>query len=117
MQRTVIPSKTLATVQAGAFRGNLKRWSHHPGQYPPYVFEYWEDHFLIERIELPRDRLYDHDDLIRQLNEGLAVTIAKRAMGMTKPRPYPEVVDGQHRVQALSLGKALSTLPKQETRQ
>ena len=89
MIRTTIPAKTLATVEAGAFRANLKRWEHSPGQYPPYVLEYWEDYFLIERVELPLGT-YAHDDLVRQLNEGLAVTVAKRAMGMTTRKPYLE---------------------------
>ena len=81
MVRTVIPTKTIETVEVGPFRANLRMWEHFPSETPTYTVEVWQGWNLKvcdEYLGHPRRRWYG-------IREQLAVMIARQAMGMETP--------------------------------
>ena len=86
MARTVIPTKTIQTIDAGPFRANLRRWEHFLGQTPIFSIDTWDNYRLVSRSEL----LGEEEALSHwaTMESELAVMVAKRAFGITKSPPY-----------------------------
>ena len=81
MIRTVIPAKTLKTIDARPFRALLKRWECDAGCWPHFVTEYWDGYKLVRRdIMDPMPADTDVDPLIEKMKEDVAIIIAKRAL-------------------------------------
>jgi hypothetical protein len=77
-RRTVIPTKTIDTIEVGPYRANLRRWEHYPGETPFYTVELWHDwhlKFTDEYEGLPEHRW-------SRMREELSVFIATQAMGL-----------------------------------
>jgi hypothetical protein len=92
MVRTIFPTKTLKTIEVAPFRANLKRWEHVTGSWPRYAVEIWEGWDLVSREVTMEMRDFNVDAAVERMQKTVAVLIAKRALGLTKPSKERTVV-------------------------